>query len=43
LKLTQIQKELYLAFMESIGAMIIGEKQNPLRAFAICCKVREFY
>ena len=40
LKLTQIQKELYLAFIESIGAMIICEKQNPLRAFAICCKVR---
>ncbi len=39
LKMTQIQKELYLSFMESIGAMIIGEKQNPLRAFAICCKI----
>lgn len=25
--------------MESIGAMNIGEKTNPLRTFAICCKI----
>jgi RAD54-like protein 2 len=39
LKLSAIQKELYLAFMESIGAMQPGEKINPLRSFAICCKI----
>lgn len=32
-------EELYLAFMESIGAMNPGEKTNPLRTFAICCKI----
>ena len=39
LKLSTVQKELYLAFMESIGAMKQGEKINPLRSFAICCKI----
>jgi hypothetical protein len=39
LKLSAVQKELYLAFMESIGAMQPGEKVNPLRSFAICCKI----
>jgi RAD54-like protein 2 len=39
LKMTPIQKELYLAFMEAIGAMSTNEKANPLRSFAICCKV----
>lgn len=38
-KLSAVQKELYLAFMESIGAMNPGEKTNPLRTFAICCKI----
>jgi RAD54-like protein 2 len=38
-KLSSIQKELYLAFMESIGAMNFNEKPNPLRTFAMCCKV----
>lgn len=28
-----------MAFMESIGAMNPGEKTNPLRTFAICCKI----
>ncbi len=39
LKLSPIQKEMYLSFMEAIGAMNLGEKPNPLRTFAICCKV----
>jgi len=39
LKLSSIQKEFYLAFMEAIGAMSSNEKTNPLRSFAICCKV----
>lgn len=39
LKLSSIQKELYLAFMQAIGAMNPGEKINPLRTFAICCKI----
>jgi RAD54-like protein 2 len=38
LKMTPIQKKLYLTFMECIGAMNPGEKINPLRTFAICCK-----
>jgi len=41
LKMSPVQKELYLAFMEAIGAMSANEKANPLRSFAICCKVRE--
>jgi RAD54-like protein 2 len=40
-KLSPIQKELYLAFMEAIGAMNSSEKPNPLRTFAMCCKVSE--
>ncbi|CAF0904925.1 unnamed protein product [Brachionus calyciflorus] len=39
LKLSPIQKELYLSFMQAIGAMNPGEKTNPLRTFAICCKI----
>ena len=39
LKLSSIQKELYLAFMQAIGAMGLNDKCNPLRSFAICCKV----
>lgn len=39
LKMSPIQKKLYLAFMEAIGAMNANEKSNPLRSFAICCKV----
>jgi RAD54-like protein 2 len=42
LKLTPVQKELYLAFMEAIGAMNPGERCNPLRSFAICCKVNDY-
>jgi RAD54-like protein 2 len=38
-KLSPKQKELYLAFMEAIGAMNMSEKPNPLRTFAMCCKV----
>ncbi|RMZ96326.1 helicase ARIP4-like isoform X1 [Brachionus plicatilis] len=38
-KLSPVQKELYLAFMQAIGAMNPGEKTNPLRTFAICCKI----
>jgi len=40
LKMSPMQKELYLAFMEAIGAMSTNEKANPLRSFAICCKVK---
>lgn len=39
LKMSAIQKELYLAFMEAIGAMNANEKSNPLKSFAICCKI----
>ena len=39
LKLSPVQKQFYLAFMEAIGAMNPGEKLNPLRTFAICCKI----
>jgi SNF2 family DNA or RNA helicase len=39
LKLTDIQRSLYLSFMEAVGAMNPGEKLNPLRAFAISCKI----
>lgn len=41
LKMSPVQKKLYLGFMEAIGAMNTGEKSNPLRSFAICCKVSE--
>ena len=43
LKMSPVQKQLYLAFMEAIGAMNANEKSNPLRSFAICCKVSEYY
>jgi RAD54-like protein 2 len=39
LKMTPVQKKLYLAFMETIGAMNSCEKLNPLRTFAMCCKI----
>ena len=39
IKLSPVQKELYLTFMQAIGAMNPGEKTNPLRTFAICCKI----
>ena len=39
LKLSAIQREIYLAFMEAIGAMNSNERSNPLRSFAICCKI----
>nr|QNH68104.1 RAD54L2 [Brachionus koreanus] len=39
IKLSPMQKQLYLAFMQAIGAMNPGEKTNPLKTFAICCKI----
>lgn len=39
LMLSDVQKALYLAFMEAIGATNPGEKINPLRTFAMCCKI----
>ena len=39
LKLSSIQRELYLSFMEAIGATNQNERSNPLRSFAICCKL----
>jgi len=38
-KLSPIQKQLYIEFIRSIGAMNPNEKTNPLRSFAICCKI----
>ena len=40
LKMSGVQRQFYSAFMESVGAMHIGEvKTNPLKSFAICFKI----
>ncbi|UJR22850.1 hypothetical protein I4U23_025879 [Adineta vaga] len=41
LKLSNVQRQLYMKFLEAIGALSnLSEKTlNPLRAFAICCKI----
>ena len=44
LKLSTMQKQLYMKFLETIGAFSNTTEKtlNPLRAFAICCKVNNF-
>ncbi|CAF0777005.1 unnamed protein product [Adineta steineri] len=41
LKLSNIQRQLYMRFLDAVGALSnTSEKTlNPLRAFAICCKI----
>ncbi|CAF0776750.1 unnamed protein product [Didymodactylos carnosus] len=39
LKLSTVQRQLYVKFLNAIGALSYSEKLNPLRAFAICCKI----
>ncbi|CAF0909875.1 unnamed protein product [Didymodactylos carnosus] len=39
LKLSNVQRQLYVKFLDAIGALSYSEKLNPLRAFAICCKI----
>ena len=41
LKLSQIQRQLYMKFLEAVGALsnITDKTLNPLKAFAICCKI----
>ncbi|CAF2309711.1 unnamed protein product [Rotaria sp. Silwood2] len=41
LKLSSVQRQLYMKFLEAIGALSnsLGRTLNPLRAFAICCKI----
>ena len=43
LKLSAIQRQLYMKFLEAVGALSNSSEKtlNPLRAFAICCKVSE--
>lgn len=43
LKLSNIQRQLYMRFIEAVGALSNTYERtlNPLRAFAICCKVKE--
>lgn len=42
LKLSSIQRQLYMKFLETVGALSSSTDKtlNPLRAFAICCKVK---
>ena len=44
LKLSNIQRQLYMKFLEAVGALSNSSEKtlNPLRAFAICCKVENF-
>ncbi|CAF3670750.1 unnamed protein product [Rotaria sordida] len=41
LKLSNMQKQLYMKFLEAVGALSNSSEKtlNPLRAFAICCKI----
>ncbi|CAF3293445.1 unnamed protein product [Rotaria sp. Silwood2] len=41
LKLSNIQRQLYMKFLEAVGALSSSTEKtlNPLRAFAICCKI----
>ncbi|CAF4649304.1 unnamed protein product, partial [Rotaria socialis] len=41
LKLSNIQRRLYMKFLEAVGALSSSTEKtlNPLRAFAICCKI----
>ncbi|CAF3333665.1 unnamed protein product [Rotaria sp. Silwood1] len=41
LKLSSTQRQLYMKFLEAVGALSksFGRTLNPLRAFAICCKI----
>jgi RAD54-like protein 2 len=43
LKLSNIQRKLYMKFLESIGVLsnTFERTLNPLRAFALCCKVNK--
>jgi RAD54-like protein 2 len=43
LKLSNIQRQLYMKFLETIGALSNSSERtlNPLRAFALCCKVNK--
>ena len=42
LKLTPYQRQLYMKFLEAVGVLTATTEKtfNPLRAFAICCKVK---
>ena len=42
LKLSPIQRQLYMKFLQSIGVLsnAYDRTMNPLRAFALCCKVK---
>jgi len=42
LKQKPIQRQLYLKFLESVGMLSnsLETKINPLKAFALCCKVK---
>jgi RAD54-like protein 2 len=41
LKLSNIQRQLYMKFLEAVGALSNSTEKtlNPLKAFAICCKI----
>ncbi|CAF3651610.1 unnamed protein product [Rotaria sordida] len=41
LKLSSVQRQLYMKFLEAVGALSNSSERtlNPLRAFAICCKI----
>ncbi|CAF1412645.1 unnamed protein product [Adineta steineri] len=41
LKLSSIQRQLYMKFLEAVGALSSTSERtlNPLRAFTICCKI----
>jgi RAD54-like protein 2 len=43
LKLSSLQRQLYMKFLETVGALSNSTEKtlNPLRAFAICCKVKK--
>ncbi len=43
LKLSSVQRQLYMKFLEAVGALSTTYERtlNPLRAFTICCKVKK--